>query len=164
MTEERPILKLKRPKPQRSGAESVRRLRPAAATGRAAKRTGGGAGAGEAERAKQAPPPARPTEELERALLAELRGVAPALWEPSRPVPLAVGIHEQIFPIAERLDISRRFVRRFLGRWTSTSEYLCALARPEAQRVNLDGSPAGEVDEQHRTRAERRLRHPSKAG
>ena len=89
---------------------------------------------------------------------------APALWEASRPGPLAVGVHEQIFPIAEGLGISRRFVRRFLGRWTSSSEYLCALTRAGAERVNLDGSPAGEIDDQHRSRAERRLSRPSKTG
>ena len=87
----------------------------------------------------------------------ELRSVAPELWKADAPVPLAIGIHKQLYPIAERVQMSRRALRKFLAGWTSTLPYQRALSQPDARRSNLDGSPAGEVSEQHRQEAHQRL-------
>src|SRR5690606_35749061 len=86
-----------------------------------------------------------------------LQAMAPAVWDPEKPLPLAVGVHTQINPVAERRGLSRRLVRRFLARWTSREAYLEALLEPGAQRRNADGTPAEAVLERHRERARQRL-------
>lgn len=91
------------------------------------------------------------------AFFRDLQARQPTLWDPSRPLPLAVGMHRQLFPIGEARQLSRSDVRRFLQKWTSSRSYLAALAEPEARRFNLDGSPAGQVSPRDRERAERRL-------
>jgi sRNA-binding protein len=68
-------------------------------------------------------------------------------------MPLAIGIHKQLYPVAERMQTSRRALRGFLSRWTSSSSYQGALAQPGASRFNLDGSPAGAVSQKHGDRA-----------
>lgn len=155
MTDEKPILRLKRQRrPDRDGGGAVCRERAAAGRGAA------GRGArlirrnGKLEPVARAAPVRKATE---ADLLAELQSMAPQVWDPARPAPLAVGIHRQLNPVAEAKGMSRRFVRRFLGRWTSSPAYLCALCRPDAQRFNADGSGAEAVLERHRERAERRL-------
>jgi sRNA-binding protein len=95
----------------------------------------------------------RPTED---DLLADLQALAPEVWDPDKPAPLAVGIHTQINPVAESRGLSRRAVRRFLGRWTSRESYLAAL-QPGAQRVNIDGTPSEPVLDRHGERARQRL-------
>lgn len=127
----RPVLTLKRPPRSRKKPERIRlarRPRPLA----------------------EVPPPPAPSDD---ELLAELQALAPELWDPDDPVPLAIGIHRQLYPLAERLQMSRRALRKFLSRWTSSEAYQRALAEPGACRYNLDGSPAGEVSEQHRNEA-----------
>lgn len=91
------------------------------------------------------------------ALLKELRAQAPEVWDPERPLPLAVGMHLQLFPLAERHEMSRSAVRRFLTAWTSNEAYLMALAEDESKRYDADGKPAGEVRERDRSRARLRL-------
>lgn len=103
---------------------------------------------------KESPPPRTPTD---AEMLAALQSVAPDLWNPDAPKPLAVGIHKQLYPIAELVRMSRRALRSFLARWTSREAYKRALAEPGSSRVNLDGSDAGEVSEQHREEARQRL-------
>lgn len=132
MTKDKPILRLKRPRSTEPGAPRVSRV--------------GGR--------RVVPLVKRATED---DLLADLQELAPDVWNPEKPVPLAVGIHTQINPVAERRRLSRRSVRRFLGRWTSSAAYLNALLEPDARRVNVDGTPAEPVLERHRERAQRRL-------
>ena len=97
-------------------------------------------------------------------LLDTLRSRAPHVWSEERPLPLAVGVHRQLFPIAEGFGMSRSAVRRFLTAWTSTEAYLRALAEDGAQRFDADGAPAGEVGERDRARARQRMEGQRAAG
>lgn len=64
--------------------------------------------------------------------------------------PLAIGIDKQVI---ERLpDINRKELRVALSIHTHSVRYLKALEKA-TQRVDLDGNPAGEVAESHRTHA-----------
>lgn len=93
-------------------------------------------------------------------LLRELRAIAPELWDPAAPAPLAVGVHKQMYPLIERIGISRRFLRDFLRSWTRSDAYRLALVEPGAWRYNVDGSAAAPVSpseaEQAREQVERR--------
>jgi len=86
-------------------------------------------------------------------LLEALRSVDASLWDPSNPRPLAIGIHQQIFPFAERIGMSRKAVRNFLAWWTSSHAYRHALMEPRVERHNLDGTAAGPVSELHADQA-----------
>lgn len=88
-------------------------------------------------------------------LLEDLRRIDPDLWHPSNPRPLAVGIHKQIYRVAERIGMSRKAVRNFLAWWSSSHAYRQALMAPRAQRYNLDGSSAGPVSALHADQARR---------
>lgn len=115
-------------------------------------------------RRRAAQPPARPPSTgTDADLLAALQAVAPELWNPEAPVPLAVGIHKQLHHIAEQVDMSRKSVRKFLSRWTSSTRYQQALIEPGAVRFNLDGSSAGEVSEEHRELSRQRVTAPRRA-
>ena len=154
----KPVLTLKRPKRdgKRPAANGTRGRGPGA--GKATKDIKGPkiTKGPKATKAKgpEAPQPRAVSDE---EMLAELSAVAPDLWNPETPVPLAIGIHKQLYPIAERMDVSRRSLRKFLSRWTSSRAYQRALSEPGAQRVNLDGSPAGEVTGQHSDSARQRV-------
>jgi sRNA-binding protein len=120
------------------------------------------------KRGDKAPASKRPaveplTERTDDEILAELRTIAPDLWNAARPVPLAIGIHKQLYPVAERLQMSRSSLRRFLSRWTGASAYQQALSQPGASRFNLDGSVAGEVSSQHGERAGLLVKEPEQA-
>ena len=95
---------------------------------------------------------------LERrsALVLRLRAVSPTLFAPDTyiPVPLAVGIHEQII---EALGCEPRDVTVILGMWCAKFRYQKALTQPGAIRRNLDGSEAGSVTEEQRLWAMERL-------
>lgn len=83
----------------------------------------------------------------------------PKVFNHKRPVPLAVGIHEQImeaFP-----TVGHQVVHRFLSFWTSRLLYLRIMAEPEAVRTNLDGTAAGLVGESHREYAVRKWKEAS---
>lgn len=136
MTLAKPVLTLK--KPRRSPRQPPRRVRRGTAAG-----------------PTKEPPRLLPVSDED--LLAALQVLAPELWNPEAPVPLAVGIHKQLYPLAERLRMSRRALRGFLGRWTSASAYQRAMAAPGAQRFNLDGTVAEPVSPQHAEIARRRL-------
>lgn len=135
MNQTRPVLTLKRPARARKKPEQVRPARHARAVA-------------------EAPPRRTPSDE---ELLVELQALAPELWNPDAPVPLAIGIHRQLYPLAERLQMSRRGLRKFLSRWTASEGYRQALAETGARRYDLDGSPAGEVSEEHRDEARQQL-------
>jgi sRNA-binding protein len=50
-------------------------------------------------------------------------------------------------------QFSKRALGIFFSRYTTTTAYLKALAAPGAQRHDLDGQPAGEIAEEHRSAA-----------
>ena len=50
-------------------------------------------------------------------------------------------------------QFSKRTLGIFFSRYTTTTPYLKALAAAGAQRVDLDGQPAGEIAEEHRSAA-----------
>jgi ProP effector len=50
-------------------------------------------------------------------------------------------------------EFSKRALAIFFSRYTTTTAYLKALAAPGAQRHDLDGQPAGEIAEEHRSAA-----------
>lgn len=156
MNESKPVLTLKRPRrePKRPALKGSSPVTPkSAAIARAVART---TGSRQPASAKVVQAPIFRTVSDER-FLAELQSEAPDLWNPEKPVPLAIGIHKQLYPIAERLHVSRRFLRRFLARWTAMPSYQRAMSEPGAVRSNLDGSPAGEVSEVHGARARQRV-------
>ncbi len=153
----KPILKLKRPRAQ--GAQPRAEQRGQRPSPRPPSGQQGKPRAGKA----QGPTPAtiRPAPGQEDRLLDALRKLAPETWDPDLPQPLAVGIHAQIFPVAEPLGISRSAVRRFLTRWTSRPEYLDAMSQPGALRHGVDGAEGEPVEERHARRARRRLEAPA---
>ena len=68
--------------------------------------------------------------------------------------PLAIGIHKQIEPPK---PITQSFVSRAVARHVWTIPYLTAMTDPKAIRVNLDGSPFGEVGEYAAAESAKRL-------
>lgn len=148
VTETKPILKLKRPR--RGGEEPAPpRLRRERLQSKS-------------KSVKAVASPLRKAADQEDRLLAALRRLAPETWDPDQPRPLAVGIHAQIFPVAEPLGISRSAVRRFLTRWTSRPAYLAALSQPGAVRHDVDGQESVAVEQRHGRRARRRLEKPGR--
>lgn len=77
--------------------------------------------------------------------LALCRERYPALFDPDHPVPLAIHIHKS-GRLGQLLGIKR--AKRLLDWWTSQPAYVAAVAAG-GQRLNLDGSSAGEVSPQH---------------
>ncbi len=142
MSSERPVLRLKRPvKPKPATEKAAQARKPRLA------------------RVRTMRPPRDPAE----VLLAELQARSPEVWNPAHPMPLAIGIRQQLYPIGEARQISRRAVRKFLAQWTSAPAYHRALCQPGSCRFNLDGSPAGEVSEEHRQQAQRRIERERRA-
>jgi hypothetical protein len=72
------------------------------------------------------------------------------------PVPLAVGIGRELCQLL-RPEFKPAEIRVFLHAWTSGPRYLKAVVRGEMRR-NLDGSPAGVPEAEHRTAARQQLR------
>ena len=64
--------------------------------------------------------------------------------------PLAIGIDKQL--LAENAGLSRKTLRLALGMHTNSFRYLKAMEKAD-QRFNLDGTPGGEVPEEHRKHA-----------
>jgi hypothetical protein len=91
-----------------------------------------------------------------RAILLYCRVTWPRAFNPATPLPLAIGVREVITEAAgDRLAADNK-ISWFLRWWTHRIEYLEAIARG-GQRYHLDGSPAGEITEEQRTDAERRI-------
>jgi ProP effector len=77
------------------------------------------------------------------------------VFSPSAPLPLAIGVREAIAEAAgDRFAADK--IGWFLRWWTSRTEYLQAIARG-GQRYYLDGSPAGEISEEHHVDASKEL-------
>ena len=66
--------------------------------------------------------------------------------------PIKLRIHADIQARAPG-QFSKRTLGLFFARYTTTTPYLKALATPGAQRCDLDGQPAGEIAEEHRSAA-----------
>ena len=69
--------------------------------------------------------------------------------------PLAIGIDKQLFEALP--DLSKRSVRMAMRSHTMTTRYLKEMEKG-TQRLNLDGSPAGEVTDENRQHATELLR------
>jgi ProP effector len=76
--------------------------------------------------------------------------IAPGAPGPYKPIKLR--IHTDIQARAPG-EFSKRVLGIFFSRYTTTNAYLKALAASGAQRFDLDGAPAGEIAEEHRTAA-----------
>lgn len=87
-----------------------------------------------------------------RALLKQLQEKFPVIREHKA---LALGIDKQL--LAQLQDVDKKSLRIALSLHTNTTQYLKSVEKA-AHRTNLDGSPAGEIDEAHRTRASEILR------
>lgn len=73
-----------------------------------------------------------------------------------RVTPLAIGALDQLSAIAPQVSSTQR--QKFLRAYTRRMKYLLALASDGARRVNLDGSDAGPVSDEHRQAAREALR------
>jgi sRNA-binding protein len=71
------------------------------------------------------------------------------------PVPLAIGIGHRLCELLSP-EFKPAEIRFFLHAWTSGPRYLKAVSRGEMRR-NLDGSPAGLPEPEHRAAAKERL-------
>ncbi|WP_374325951.1 ProQ/FINO family protein [Azonexus sp.] len=69
--------------------------------------------------------------------------------------PLAIGIDKQLF--AALPDLSRKSVRLAMRSHTMSTRYLKEMEKA-AQRLNLDGTPAGEVTDENRQHATEQLK------
>lgn len=69
--------------------------------------------------------------------------------------PLAIGIDKRLY--AKMPGIDKKALRLALGLHTNSSQYLKQIQKAPT-RFNLDGMPAGVIDEAHRMRAAERLR------
>lgn len=73
----------------------------------------------------------------------------------SPPLPLAIGIHKELFAIPN-LPFSRMEIRRFLARYTCLNEYRNNLIVGN-DRVNLAGQPTGKVTEEEINKAKNNI-------
>lgn len=89
---------------------------------------------------------------LARTLLTELRQRFPAFGQC---LPLAIGIDKLL--LTEMPEISRKTLRVALNMHTNSSRYLKAMATATV-RFDLAGVAAGDVSEEHRTRAAEMLK------
>lgn len=69
--------------------------------------------------------------------------------------PLAIGIDKQLFEALP--EVSRKSVRQAMRNHTISTRYLKEMEKG-SQRLNLDGSPAGEVTDENRLHASEQLR------
>jgi ProP effector len=82
-----------------------------------------------------------------RALLNEIQERFPVFRECK---PLAIGIDKQV--IAQMPEVNRKSLRIALSLHTKSLRYQKAMEKATS-RFNLDGTPAGDIDEAHRQRA-----------
>ncbi len=85
--------------------------------------------------------------------LKRLQDVFSIAFDLKNPKPLALGIHKQL---AERFKLGCAY--RLVGGYTKRRKYLQAVASPDSYRINLDGSIAGPVSEEHAEHALNQLR------
>jgi hypothetical protein len=88
------------------------------------------------------------------ANFAELRTRFSVVFDPDRPLPLALRVHHQL---RAALGAPRSQVIDLLEWWTAQPSYIAAIAAG-GMRWNLDGSEAGEISDEHRAHAEKQLK------
>ena len=86
-------------------------------------------------------------------LIATLCDRFPAAFSLKRPLPLKVGVGNEI---AKMLDINPRAVGLALGFYCNRSAYL-SVCKEGATRVDLDGNPAGSITEAEATHTKKRI-------
>jgi len=102
-----------------------------------------------ADAATVAAPPPSPAETAER-----LKGLFPALFAgPAKPIKLRIQADIQARAPGQ---FTKAALSAFLRRYTGSTSYLIALTRA-AQRLDLDGQPAGEISAEHRQAAAEEL-------
>jgi hypothetical protein len=128
---------------------------------------GGEPGGGANQTTRRDPSPTKPSLQ-DRALDALLRDRWPELFDPDRPLPLAMEIRSRIANALDLASPERRRLQTFMSGWCSRGEYLRALAADGALRFDIDGSTT-EVSPEHQhparerfatRRAERRAHAP----
>jgi sRNA-binding protein len=94
------------------------------------------------------------------ASLARLRELAPTVFDPDAPLPLAIGAHDQL----TGLGLSAEAVGGLLRWWTRRRAYHAALAKG-GSRYNLDASVAGPISDEDQAHAGRKVsdRHHASA-
>lgn len=107
----------------------------------------------QAESKPESKPPPSPSKTIKdpqvpsrSVTLEEIAALAPALFDPADPKPLAIRIHR---PIAQALGTSRKRVKQALQPWCTSWPYMAALMRPGAGRWSLNGSIAAPVCAAH---------------
>lgn len=85
--------------------------------------------------------------------LKRLVDVYPNTFDLENPIPLALGIHKQLTE-----GFKPGCAYRLVGGYTKRRKYLKALASPDSYRINLDGSIASPVSEEHTEHALTQLR------
>ena len=91
-----------------------------------------------------------------RAILLYCRVRWGRAFNPWAPLPLAIGVREIIAEaVGDRFAADK--ISWFLRWWTKRSEYLAAIAQG-GRRYYLGGSPAGEIADEHRADAEKRIK------
>jgi hypothetical protein len=90
-----------------------------------------------------------------RAIRAWLKTTWPHLFQ--KPMPLAIGIGEEIMARASAAGLKRYTVGTALHRWTQSRHYLEALAAPGAVRWGVGGTAVDFVASQHQAGARERL-------
>ncbi|MCA0940190.1 ProQ/FinO family protein [Salipiger pacificus] len=88
------------------------------------------------------------------AVLAELIAQFPTLFDPEHPRPLALRLSGEL---VRATSGSWSATGLALHHWTRRRRYLEALAAPDAQRYNLDGTISEPVSEEHRQHARDQL-------
>jgi sRNA-binding protein len=83
-----------------------------------------------------------------------LRARFSAVFDPDRPLPLALRVDHQL---RAALGVSRSQVVGLLEWWTAQPGYIAAISAGGMRR-NLDGSEAGEISDKHRAHAEKQLK------
>jgi len=94
------------------------------------------------------------------ANFAELRARFSLVFDPDRPLPLALRVHHKL---RAALGVPRSQVIDLLEWWTAQPGYIAAIAAGGMRR-NLDGSEAGEIGDEHRAHAEKQLKQAPGSG
>lgn len=80
----------------------------------------------------------------------------PAVFNPIAPVPLAVGIHEEI--LAANPTVPPEALKFFLRGWTNQLFYHKAIREPGSVRLHLDGTVQAPVTEEERNHARMKIK------
>jgi hypothetical protein len=87
------------------------------------------------------------------ANFAALRARFSVVFDPNRPLPLALRVHHQL---RAALGVPRSQIIDLLEWWTTQPGYIAAIAAGGMRR-NPDGGEAGEITDEHRAHAEKQL-------